>query len=75
MTEAVNHRLPDWHAYVRDRQQRRQNIVAAAAREAGELAPTAAKRVEAEYRAARAGEKAFDANEPELSYATWKATV
>ena len=71
----VNAGLAEYHAYQRDRQQRRQNTVAAAAREAGQQAPNPVERVKAEDRAARAGVAAFDANEPELSYEDWKASA
>lgn len=71
----VNHDRPAWHAYVRDRQQRRQDHVAALAREAGEQAPNAVERVKASDQARVAGQQAFDAAEPELAYDRWKGAA
>ena len=73
MTEAVNHQLPDWHAYVRDRQQRRQDRVDALTRATRDAAPDPGVREIAGQAARRAGEAAFDVDEPELSYEDWKA--
>jgi hypothetical protein len=71
----VNAGLAGYHAYQRDRQQRRQDTVDAAAREAGQRAPDPTERVKAEHRAALDGVVEFDASEPELSYDQWKASA
>jgi hypothetical protein len=75
MSEAPNHDLPRWYAYQRDRQQRRQDQVAALAREAGQQAPNPTARVQAEDRTARAAVIEFDAAEPELDYEAWKGSA
>jgi hypothetical protein len=75
MSEAVNHHRPGWHAYIRDRQQRRQDHVAAIARAAGQQATSPLDRVKAEDRTARAAVREFDLAEPELGYDAWKAVA
>lgn len=64
----VNHHRAAWHAYGRDRAQRRQDHVAELARLAGEQASTPAERVKASESVRVAAQAEFDAAEPELSY-------
>lgn len=71
----VNHHRAAWHAYCRDRAQRRQDHVADLARRAAGRAQTPARRVEAGERARQDAESAFDAAEPELSYDEFVAGV
>jgi len=68
-----NERRPEWHAYCRDRAQRRQDHVAALAREAEQAAPDPIRKVLDGGKAARRAEAEFDAREPELGYDEWKA--
>jgi hypothetical protein len=75
VTEAVNHQLPAFYAYVRDRQQRRQDHIAALARAAGQQASNPVERVKAEDRTARAAVQEFDADEPELDFDAWRAVA
>jgi hypothetical protein len=72
MSEAVNHGLPDFYRYVRDRQQRRQEQVAAADVLARETAPDPIAREHAGRAATRSAVAAFDANERELTFDEWK---
>lgn len=64
----VNHHRSAWHAYGRDRAQRRQDHVAAVSLAAGDEAQTPAARVHASERARIAAQAAFDEAEPEMSY-------
>jgi hypothetical protein len=64
----ANHHRPEWHGYIQAQQQRRHDRVDALAKAAGARAPDETARIKAEYHAARAAEKEFDAREPELGY-------
>jgi hypothetical protein len=68
ISDAVNHGLPAYYAYCTDRQQRRQDRVAALALAARNAAPDPIAREKAGQAARRAGESAFDLHEPQLSY-------
>jgi hypothetical protein len=75
VTEDVNAQLPRYYAYQRDREQRRQDHVAALVRDAGQQAPDPSARVKAWDHTARAAVTAFDLHEPQMDYAAWKASA
>jgi len=73
--EPVNARRPEFYRYVRDRGQRRQNLVEAADRAARGAAPDPIAREHAGRAATRSAERAFDASEPELTFDEWRAAA
>jgi hypothetical protein len=72
VTEAVNHGLPAFYAYVADRERRRQAHVEAVDRAAAESASDPIDRERRRYAATRSAVKEFDAAEPALGYTAWR---